>query len=261
VRRYTEPDLRAALRSEAAAAPAGADLWPGLRRRIVRRRALARTGAVLASAAVAAVVAVGTVGPARAPAPSRPGPIEPASYQQACAQEPGACAAGAAGPVPSVLGRPLRLPSVAGKQACPVTPGRNARNGYVFGLQFGSGPVSMIIGNRGDPGRGIAILGTTQLPGWYALENVWLSGPGYQGPFMVRGQRLDEPGSVSFGGSSPAMAAFVEPPGADANTNGPYRTPPGSIWIQEPGCYGFQIDGLSFSETIVIHMLSAPSRP
>lgn len=259
--RYTEPDLRAALRSEAAAAPVQADLWTAVRRRIARRRALARAGAVLASAAVAAAVALGTGGPAQAPAPARPGLIEPASYQQACAREPGACAADAAGPVPAILGRPLHLPAVAGKQACPVTPGENARNGYVDGLQFGSGPVSMVIGNRGDPGRGIAILGTTQLPGWYALENVWLSGPGYQGPFMVRGQRLGGPGSVSFGGSSPAMAAFVEPPGPDANTNGPYRTPPGSIWIQQPGCYGFQIDGLTFSETIVIDVLPAASRP
>lgn len=142
-----------------------------------------------------------------------------------------------------------------------MTPGENARNGYIGGLQFGSGPVSMITGNRGEPGCGIAILGTTQLPGWYALKSVWLSGPGSQGPFMVRGQRLDGPGSARFGGSSPAMAAFVEPPGPDANTNGPYRTPPGSIWIQEPGCYGFQIDGLSFSETIVIDVLPAASKP
>jgi hypothetical protein len=57
------------------------------------------------------------------------------------------------------------------------------------------------------------------------------------------------------------MAAFVEPPGPDANTNGPFRTPPGSIWIQQPGCYGFQIDGLSFSETIVIDALPATGSP
>ena len=77
-----------------------------------------------------------------------------------------------------------------------MTPGQNARNGCAFGLQFGSGPVSMTIGHRGDPGDGTVILGATQLPGWYALENVWLSGPGYQGPFMVRGQRLDRPGRL-----------------------------------------------------------------
>lgn len=258
--RYTEPDLRAALKSEAAGAPDPADIWPGVQRRIVRRRALARAGAVLAIAAVVAV-ALETGWPALSPTRGQPVLIQPASYQQACAREPGACAADAAGPVPAILDRPLHLPTVARGEACSVTPGQNARNGYVFGLQFGSGPVSMIIGNRGDPGHGTVILGTTQLPGWYALENVWLSGPGYQGPFMVRGQRLDGPGPVGFGGSSPAMAAFIEPPGPDANTNGPYRTPPGSIWIQQPGCYGFQIDGLSFSETIVIDALPAAGSP
>lgn len=255
--RYTEHDLRAALKSEAGNAPSPAGIWTGVRRRIARRRALARAGAVLTTAAVVAVaLEIGL--PARSPARGQPGLIQPASYQQACAQEPGACAPGAAGPVPAILARPLHLPAVARGKACPATPGQNARNGYVSGMQFGAGPVSMIIGNRGDPGHGTVILGTTELPGWYALENVWLSGPGYQGPFIVRGQRLDRPGSVGFGGSSPAMAIFVEPPGPDANTNGPYRTPPGSIWTQRPGCYGFQIDGLSFSETIVIDVLPRP---
>lgn len=251
----TERDLRAALRAEAARATDPAASWLAVRRRIVRRRAMARAGGVLAIAAAIAVP-LATI-PSRSPTRGQPGLLVPASYQQACALEPGACAAGAAGPVPSVLSRPLHLPAVTRAEACPVTEGQNARNGYVFGLQFGRGPVSMIIGNRGDPGRGAVILGTTGLPGWYALEGVWLSGNGYQGPFMVRGQRLDGSGPVAFGGSAPAMAAFVEPPGPDANTNGPYRTSPGSIWIRQPGCYGFQIDGLSFTETIVIDVRPA----
>lgn len=253
----TERDLRAALKSEAAAAPSPADIWPGVRQRIARRRALARAGAAFALAA-ATLAALETGWPAGSPTTlGQSALIQPASYQQACAREPGACAVGASGPVPAILHRALHLPAVARDQGCPVTAGQNARNGYVGGLQFGSGPVSMIIGNRGDPGHGTVILGTTQVPGWYALENVWLSEPGYQGPFMVRGQRLDRPGSVGFGGSSPVMTAFVEPPGPDPNANGPYRTPPGSVWIQQPGCYGFQIDGLSFSETIVIDALPA----
>lgn len=102
-------------------------------------------------------------------------------------------------------------------------------------------------------------LGTTQVSGWFALENVWLVDPRYQGPFIVRGQRLDAPGPVTFGGT-PTSPTFVEPPAPDPNTNGPYRTPPGTIWLKTPGCYGFQIDGLSFTETIVIDALP-PKRP
>jgi hypothetical protein len=64
---------------------------------------------------------------------------------------------------PAILGRPLHLPTVARGEACPVTPGQNARNGCAFGLQFGSGPVSMTIGHRGDPGDGTVILGATRL--------------------------------------------------------------------------------------------------
>jgi hypothetical protein len=82
---------------------------------------------------------------------------------------------------------------------------------------------------------------------------VWLVAPGYQGPFTIRGMRLDGRGTVGFGGT-PTSAAFVEPPAPDINSSNGWRFPPGTIWVTTPGCYGFQIDGTSFSETVVVAM-------
>jgi hypothetical protein len=31
-----------------------------------------------------------------------------------------------------------------------------------------------------------------------------------------------------------------------------YRSWPDTAWVRSPGCYGWQVDGLGFSETIVV---------
>ena len=252
---YTEDELRDALQSESAKTPVPTAVWPEARRRIARRRFGIRAGCVLATAMLVAVgLDLGLPTSTRRPGPSSL--MQPTSYEQACAAEPDVCSPGVTGPIPAALDRRFHLPSSGPGEVCPVTPGENADNPYVMGLQFGSGQVHMIVGNRGNPSDGTIVLGTTsQIPGWFAVENVWLSGPQYQGPFMVRGKRLDGPGTVAFGGSSPAITTFVEPPGPDPNSYGPYRTPPGSFWVKGPGCYGFQIDGLSFSQIVVIDVL------
>ena len=36
------------------------------------------------------------------------------------------------------------------------------------------------------------------------------------------------------------------------NGTGGWREAPGGLWVQAPGCYAWQVDGLTFSETIVV---------
>jgi hypothetical protein len=248
----TEDDLRTALREEASqAALPGEDIWVAVRRRIFRRRRY-RAGATLLVTAGAAAVVVGLVVPT-GPSPSRRGLMQPVSYQQACSSEPNVCQPGTTGALPAVLYRTLHLPGIAAGQTCPVTPGGNSSNPYVTGQQYGAGPVWMELGDRGDPSRGISVLGNPNPRDWHGLENVWLVAPGYQGPFTVRGARIDGQGTVGFGGA-PTSAAFVEPPGPDPNSSNGWRFPPGTIWVTTPGCYAFQIDGTSFSEIVVIDM-------
>jgi hypothetical protein len=259
---YTEDDLRSALRSEALAEGAVADLWPDIRRGIVRRRRVRRLGAGMAAVAlVATAVGASLVlsGPPRRvpPAPVRRhiALIQPASYQAACAAEPSSCAPGSSGAIPRSLYRPLNLPRVGAGGACPASQGTMSSNPYVGGLQFGAGPVYMEIGNEGSVSEGKVTLGTTQVRGWFAMENVWLSLPSYQGPVVVRGKRLDGSGTLAFGGSRPAESAFAVPPGPNPNGANGYRFPPGSVWVTAPGCYGLQIDGTTFSETVILEAL------
>ena len=73
----------------------------------------------------------------------------------------------------------------------------------------------------------------------------------------MRGIRLDGPGDASFGTTE--TTTFIEPPGPDANDHDGYRTPPATIWVRTPGCYAFRIDGVGFTETIVINM-TAPAK-
>ncbi len=208
---------------------------------------------------MALVLAAGlTVGLTLASAghPARGVAVVPASYQQACAAEPGVCRSGVRGAIPAALTRQLHLSRVAGA-ACPVTPGTNYAGPYVVGQRYGTGPAWMVLGDRGDPARGVSVLGQPGQPGWLAAENVLLIGKGYQGPLSVRGVRLDGPGEASFGIAE--TTTFIEPPApGDANDHDGYRTPPATIWVRTPGCYAFQINGERFTETIVISM-TAPA--
>lgn len=253
---YTEQQLRQALDQEAAAAPnppTGAILH-GLRTRLARRR---RTQAIVASAAVLVVTAVALDVAARSSTSTdRVGSLGPASYQQACAVEPDACLPGTKGTVLPALSRPLELPSLAAGARCPVTRGQNSTSAYVKGEEYGSGPVRLVVGDRGEASRGVVVLGNPDRSPWLAAENVLLIDASYRGPVLLRGERLDGPGTAFFDGNE--VRSYLDPPYPDANTqNDGSRTPPASIFVRSPGCYGFQIDGTDFTTTIVLE-LTAP---
>ncbi len=250
---YTEHDLRRALSAEAAAAEARSDsLWDQLRARRARQRRRQAVAATLSVLAVGgAVLGIAVVG-----RPARIGPSAQPSYQRICAHEPDVCVRVEKGTLPAGLTRPLHLPRLAPGARCPVTTGRDSTTRYVGGLMFGDTPVQMIFGDRGDPARGLVELGAPEQTSWLAAENSLLISPDYRGPVLLRGRRLDSPGTAFFDGST--VSSYVDPP-HDANTQSDgSRTPPASVFVRSAGCYGFQIDGTTFSETIVVD-LTAPS--
>jgi hypothetical protein len=130
---------------------------------------------------------------------------------------------------------------------------------YFGGVALGQGPVRPIPAAAGDLSRGIVNLSTdTGTPGWLAFKTLWFSVPSYQGPFIVRAKRLDGSGPIAFG-ESPTLAPLVVPPGETVNSHAGYRTAPGGTWVKAPGCYGWQVDGLTFSDVIVVDaVLPAP---
>ncbi len=86
------------------------------------------------------------------------------------------------------------------------------------------------------------------------LKTLWFSVPAYQGPFIIRAKRLGHPGPVALG-EGPTVAPLVVPPGPTLNGTGGWREAPGGLWVKTPGCYAWQVDGLTFSEIIIVHAL------
>jgi len=176
----------------------------------------------------------------------------PATYQQACATSGGTCLNGVAGPIPGALSRPVHLPKLRAGQVCPVTFGKQFDTAVFGGIALGSGAVRpILIDQTGDASHGVADMAPTSQPPWLGVKTLWFSTPQYQGPFVIRGERLDGPGPVGLG-EGPVQAPLVVPPGPTVNGGEGYRTAPGGIWVKTPGCYGFQVDGLTFSTTFVI---------
>jgi hypothetical protein len=235
----------------------------GVARRSCRkpRRALF-LAPVVAAALLGAGCTGGSTGRADAhgtPSAVRLGLVIPATYQQACAYADGTCMPGDTGPIPTALKRPLHWPHIGPSGRCPASRGHRTTTPFVTGVLLGRGLVEPLITNPVTQG-GTATLGTTEYPHWRALKVIWMSPPSYQGPFVVRGTRLDRRGILGFGGS-PQPGPLVAPPGPTINSYSGYRTWPDAAWVRHPGCYAWQVDGLAFSETIVVRLVLPGPRP
>jgi hypothetical protein len=178
----------------------------------------------------------------------------PATYQQACAENcvQSASSPPPAGPIPAALNRPLHFPAFRPGQRCPASPGRPVSTADFGGIALGDGPVRVVIADAGDLRHGVAVLiNPSSVPPWLGLKTLWFSVPAYQGPFVIRAERLGAPGAVALG-EAPAVAPLVVPPGPTLNGTGGWREAPGGLWARTPGCYAWQVDGLTFSEVIIV---------
>src|SRR6266496_4444181 len=90
---------------------------------------------------------------------------------------------------------------------------------------------------------------------WGGQKVLWFVLPSYTGPVLIRGGRLDRPGRIGFErGSIPSLelhldSSTVQPGGGDVPAGARYR--PSYTRIVAPGCYAYQVDGTTFSRTIV----------
>jgi hypothetical protein len=137
------------------------------------------------------------------------------------------CASDCAGTVPSSLRRPLHLPSASSAGACPTSPG--------------DGPVRQL--------GSATTLKLQQFDGsaWAGGLVTWTAGS-YSGPVLIRGRELGGPHAVGFGEG--------HVPYDELQLLGPAMGAPRGQWpsftrVRGPGCYAYQVDGLSFSEVIV----------
>ena len=152
--------------------------------------------------------------------------------------------------------RSLKLPIVPPEGPCPTTHGRRNVTRNPDTVAFGSGPVYLLgLPNISDDGV-IQLAGVTlrYSDGAYGLKGQWVSKPEYPGPILVRGRQL--------GGNNVIRFEYAQGPIHDEMMLDEFnKTPNSSGWnfwpstivIPGPGCYGFQIDGLDFTDVIVFN--------
>jgi hypothetical protein len=184
-------------------------------------------------------------------------PPQWASYRQACETEGVVCAGppeSISGSLPTKLIRPLHFPAATDAR-CPSTTGHYVSTPDFGSWTLGNGPVRIGVLNPGDLRRGKVHMATGGASGWHGLKTHFFSVPTYQGPFLVRARRLDHPGAIRLGATPAQTAPLVVPAGPTPNGTDGRREIPYFTFVKAPGCYGWQIDGLTFSKIIVARVL------
>ena len=102
---------------------------------------------------------------------------------------------------------------------------------------------------------------------WRLVRTIWISRPDYDGPVLVRGGRLDRPGTLGFGDGLPPRTSLRLPAGGwpltrlgsreggSARQAG-WRVTAIPTLVRAPGCYAFQVDGLGFSYVLAFGVQS-----
>ncbi|MEV2241764.1 hypothetical protein [Micromonospora sp. NPDC049891] len=151
---------------------------------------------------------------------------------------------------------PLRLPTTGPGDACPVTEPRPWSDSDQAHRVLGPGPLYPVADYFADGALQLRDEDREQ-DGTYTKKVRWI-GSGYTGPVLVRAARIDAPGSAtvkfSYTGESrdDAHHAVLSQPDSDL---------PATTTVSGPGCYAYQVDGVSFSVTVVFRAVPATSRP
>jgi hypothetical protein len=169
------------------------------------------------------------------------------------------CSSGDTGSVPAALRRPLHLPALVNGR-CPVHRARIVAPGVSAAV--GPGPIYAVLGvPAGRPGvltfaypppPGSLLAGS----GFGGQKVLWIGAPRYRGPVLIRGGQLGGDNPVMF--STGTIMLFPElqfAPQSQYSQQGlpshGWRGWPSGTDLRTPGCYAWQIDGTTFSYTVV----------
>ncbi len=159
----------------------------------------------------------------------------------------------------SGLHGPLHLPKLRPGERCPISPALVGSNNQFLN---GRGPV-YLLGIAHAP-RGlidIAQSGSDNL-GWRGQKTPWAVERRYEGPLLVRAQRIDKKGSVRFARAyGERLKELFWPAGVDQGDppDARFRLLSSESLFRAAGCYAYQVDGLTFSRIIVVRV-SASAR-
>lgn len=144
--------------------------------------------------------------------------------------------------------RPLVVPQIDPKDGCPVSQTKALGQHTIYG----DGPLYAV-----GVGPSIRYGASGPVGGWWTVKVLWASSSEYRGPALIRGRQLNGPNELRFeGGADPASELiFTTEIAGHGDTNGDYppgwRELPSFTRIKTPGCYAWQVDGLTFQELIV----------
>lgn len=157
------------------------------------------------------------------------------------------------------LHRPLHIPHIPSGTACPTTAKAGPLPSAFSGTAaFGRGPVYP--GFFAGPSGPEAVVyfaypppATSELAGsrWSGQKVPWMRSPGYHGPVLIRGRQLDGSHHLRFGlAMVPPTELRITRWGSSKGAAG-WGFLAGTTRLRAPGCYGYQIDGRTFSRVIV----------
>lgn len=256
--RLTEEVLSAALKQtvpEPDADPNRASRARMQAHRMRTRRRVAASAAAVVGALVIGLPAVVSMMHGRSVEGSAGGP---ATSGWTAASPP--CVNDACGPaaVISAIRHPLQLASVSAGKGCPVSPVRRFPGGAGFSGPFaaiGSGPFYL----ASSPTVPVS---PTHGP-WLQQKVIWVVDRSYSGPLLLRGHRIDGAGELKFPRYIGAVGyndgpwygkhrelAYVRS-GLTAHVEPTLDSFPSGIYVESPGCYAIQVDGVGFSEILV----------
>lgn len=191
-----------------------------------------------------------------APGPTLPGP---ATSTAAASPEPAELAA--------LRARPLRLPTFAAGDPCPVTQPAppDPQPPADHPLRCCDGGPALALGRaplfpdaryfRGD-GAQIHLQVKETNPGWYGTKTPWASRTGYRGWVLIRTARLDGPGRarVELQLDGGPLGTKISGDSIGVNEEADWQFWPGVTEVTGAGCYAYQVDGSGFTEVIVFRV-------
>ena len=160
--------------------------------------------------------------------------------------------------------RPLRLSRLDPGSPCPIMPGYRFSPAFGVGLGVGGGAIYALAPGAADGALRYTHAGAFAGGGsdWGGQVVLWVISLDYGGPVLVRGHQLDGPNELRFNGGldepgATDNAALAPPilylrllPSNDGDGL-PWGTALAYTRIRAPGCYAYQVDGLSFSYIII----------
>lgn len=155
----------------------------------------------------------------------------------------------------SELHRPLDLPELAPEDACPVSKVDRRvdwQSAHIFGRSgIGRGPVYPGLGSSGGH---LQARPESRDGSWYTEKVFWYVRPSYRDRVLIRGRRIDGSGPLRFvddGRRSPELRIRRQSDISWAGQPEGSRGEPSGVRFQVTGCYAVQIDGTTFSRSVV----------